>query len=59
MTNISISQRLRTLSTGDRMLLKSLVSSGLLTLALGVVFGLITPSSAQATWARSRKPVTA
>jgi len=42
MTNLSISQRLRTLSTGDRMLLKALVSCGLLTLALGVIFGLVT-----------------
>ncbi|MDP1731768.1 MAG: cbb3-type cytochrome c oxidase subunit I [Devosia sp.] len=42
MANNSISQFLRTLSAGDRMLLKALSSCALATLALGVVFGLIT-----------------
>lgn len=42
MTNISILQGVRKLSAGDRILLKALVSSALATLALGVIFGLIT-----------------
>lgn len=42
MTNVSILQNLRELSAGDRILLKALVSCALATLALGVIFGLIT-----------------
>ena len=42
MTNNSISQSLRELSAGDRMLLKTLIVAALATLTLGVVFGLIT-----------------
>ena len=59
MNDISISQRLRDLPASGRMLLKTLVSCSLATLALGVIFGLITAPSAPALPMRSRKPATA
>ena len=59
MTSNSISQSLRELSAGDRMLLKALIAAALATLTLGVVFGLITALIRTGyAGVRSRKPAT-